>query len=324
MECSSDILNKSIIYMLNSAIDKRNLLFENPETDCFRIFNSSGDGLDGLTIDFYSGYILLQYFNPGAKESINKILPDLIKTIPVPIKGILCKNRMTPGRNELPDEIWKSVTLEGEYPEDGIIVLQNGVKARVDLVNGQNTGIFMDMREIRDKLIPFYKTQSVNRMLNLFCYTALFSVHALKNGTGSAVNIDLSRGVLHRAKVNYQLNGLKIDERDFIYGDALDWTKQLSKKQVYFDFAVFDPPTFARNKKKNFSVKKDYSDSLQKVECLVNRGFILTSINSYTVTEQEYRSFHPAAWELLMFGNESSDFIYKGNPYLKVGLWKIK
>ena len=323
MALPSDILKKDVTYLLSSAIERRGVLFENPETDCFRIFNTSGDGIDGLTADYYAGYILLQYFNAEAGAMINRILPDLIKSLPVPVKGVLSKNRMTPSKDEIPDDQWKSVILEGDYPADGIIVLQNGVKARVDLVNGQNTGIFLDMREIRDKLNRFYESESLNRMLNLFSYTALFSVHALKNGVRNSVNIDLSRGVLNRAKVNYELNGLKVDQRDFIYGDALDWTKQLSKKGITFDFAIFDPPTFARNKKKNFSVKKDYSDSLQRVELLIDSGFILTSINSYTVTEQEYRSYHPDNWELLMFGNESSDFVYSGSPYLKVGLWKI-
>lgn len=312
-----------ITFLLNSAIERRSLLFQNPETDCFRIFNSAGDGIDGLTIDFYAGYILLQFFNAGSKEIIRKIQAVLTEIVPVSIKGILCKNRMTPSREEAPEELWKSVILEGDYPPDGVIVVQNGIKARVDLVGGQNTGIFLDMREIRDQLALFYKSESVNRMLNLFCYTALFSAHALKNGAGSAVNIDLSRGVLNRAKLNYQLNDLKIDQRDFIYGDAVEWTKLLYKKKTLFDFAVFDPPTFARNRKKNFSVKKDYSDSLRQLELVVDKGFILTSINSYTVTEKEYRSYHPDNWELLMFGNESSDFISSSNPYLKVGLWKI-
>jgi len=319
----SDIFNRDISYLINSAVERRSLLFQNPETDCFRIFNSAGDGIDGLTIDFYAGYILLQYYNITAKEMISRIPAVLTGIVPVSVKGILCKNRMTPARNEVPEELWKSVILEGDYPPDGVVVLQNGIKARVNLVNGQNTGIFLDMREIRDQLALFYKSESVNRMLNLFCYTALFSAHALKNGAGSAVNVDLSRGVLNRAEVNYQLNDLKVDQRDFIYGDAIDWTKRLYRKKALFDYAVFDPPTFARNRKKNFSVKKDYSDSLLQLELVVNKGFMLTSINSYTVTEQEYRSYHPERWELLMFGNESSDFVFSSNPYLKVGLWKI-
>ncbi len=323
MELPSDIQKNDIKYLLSSAVEKRGLLFQNPETDCFRIFNSAGDGIDGLTIDFYAGYILLQFFNSNTKEMIGKIPPLLPGVVPVQIKGILCKNRMTPSGDELPEDLWKSVILEGDYPADGVVVVQNGIKARLDLINGQNTGIFLDMREIRDQLARFYRSEPVKRMLNLFCYTALFSAHALKNGVESAVNVDLSKGVLNRAKVNYQLNGLKIDQRDFIYGDAVEWTRRFYKNGTMFDFAIFDPPTFARNRKKNFSVKKDYSDSLQQLELVINEGFVLTSINSYTVTEKEYRSFHPDRWELLMFGNESSDFVNGGNPYLKVGLWKI-
>jgi len=146
---------------------------------------------------------------------------------------------MNPARGEIPDDLWKSTILEGEYPSSGIVVTQNGVKAGVDLVNGQNTGIFLDMRDIREKLRTFYKSESINRMLNLFSYTALFSVHALKNGVNNAVNIDLSRGVLNRARVNYQLNDLKVDERDFIFGDALDWTKQFSKKKSILRLCCF-------------------------------------------------------------------------------------
>jgi hypothetical protein len=35
-------------------------------------------------------------------------------------------------------------------------------------------------------------------------------------------------------------------------------------------------------------------------------------------------SYHPEKWELLMFTNESSDFINTKAPYLKVGLWKVR
>jgi len=220
------------------------------------------------------------------------------------------------------DPQWESRVLEGVYAPEDAVVVQNGVKARVDLVNGQNTGIFLDMRDIRDRLLSFYKSESITRMLNLFSYTAVFSVHALKNGAGNSINIDLSKNVLNRAKINYRLNDLRVDERDFVYGDAIDWIKRLNKRRELFDFIVFDPPTFARNKKGSFSVKKNYLNSLESIKPLVKDRFILTSVNSYSVTEEEYRSFHPVQWKLLMLENESSDFVYKGNPYLKVGLWK--
>jgi len=321
MEFHPDIYNSDLEYIINSALEKRENLFKNENTDCFRIFNSSGDGIEGLIIDFYAEYILIQYFNKIAESIINKISQIIIKILPVPVKGILSKNRIL--NSDRSADQWKSNILEGVYDPDTAIVVQNGVKARVDLLNGQNTGIFLDMRDIRDKLASFYRSESIKRMLNLFSYTAIFSIHALKNGARNSINIDLSKNVLNRAKINYRLNDLRVDERDFIYGDAVDWIKRLNKKKELFDFIVFDPPTFARSKKGNFSVKKNYLNSLESVQSLAKDRFILTSVNSYSVTEEEYRAFHPVQWKLLMLENESSDFVYKGNPYLKVGLWQV-
>lgn len=323
MEFRSDSSDNKIDYLIKTAIDKRSNLFEDSETDCFRIFNSSGDGIDGLTADYYSGYILLQFFNQSARDMVKQCHTLLTRFFPLNVKAVLCKNRIVPVNKKNDDCLWESIILDGIYPSDGIVVKQNGIKAGVNLIHGQNTGIFLDMREVRKNLEDFYKSGMIKTMLNLFSYTALFSIHALTHGIKSSINIDLSKNVLYRARANYQLNGLNIDNRDFIYGDVFVWSKQLAKKNKSFDYIVFDPPTFARNRKRSFSVKKDYQDSLRKIELLTDHGFIFTSVNSYSVSENEYRSYHPDSWELVMFANESSDFKYRDSPYLKAGLWKI-
>jgi len=319
-------LNKGDFEIIFSrAVELRSSLFNLTETDCFRVFNAEGDGFDGLTVDYYSGYILLQYFNHEAEKNLKaavKAALSVYHSVPGGVKGLLVKNRMNISGSDY-SEARRSEIIEGIYPEDGIIVLQNGIKAYADLLNGQSTGVFLDMREVRSLLPGFYKDHGIKTMLNLFCYTGLFSVHALARGVDSAINVDLSRTVLSRARDNYMLNGLECDDRDFIYGDALEWIKLFIKKNQVFDFAVFDPPTFARNRKKQFSVKRDYRASLEKLDQSIRSGgLILTSVNSYSVSEKEYRSYHPDLWQLLMFANESSDFNNRGNPYLKVGLWK--
>lgn len=310
--------------LIEKAIEKRVHLFGNPETDCFRIFNSSGDGMEGLTADYYRGYILLQFF----RETVEEQLPRVIEAfdsgathIPGGINGMLVKNRIA--RNVADSGEWKSIIVKGEYPSEGIIVRQNGIRMKADLLNGQNTGIFLDMREIRTSLADFYSAEKPLSMLNLFCYTGAFSIHALSMGVAHAVNVDLSKSVLKKARENYSLNNLKIDERDFIYGDSYEWVRIFAKKKITFNFAVFDPPTFSRNRGKNFSVKNDYGRFLENLEIIVPRGYVFSSINSNSVSREEYESFHPRGWELIMFANESSDFIYRGNPYLKAGLWKI-
>lgn len=319
-------MNKAdFVKLFSIAIEKRISLFESSDTNCFRLFNAEGDGLDGITADFYNGYILIQYFNHNVEENLKAAIDaalSVYKLLPGGLKGLLVKNRMNISGNDY-TEARRSEIIEGTYPEEGITILQNNIKAYADLLNGQSTGVFLDMREIRSQLPEFYKEHGVKKMLNLFCYTALFSVHALANNAGSAVNVDLSRSVLVKARENYRINNFHCDDRDFIYGDAIDWIKLFNKKKQLFDFAVFDPPTFARNRKKQFSVKRDYKNSLELLDKILEReGLILSSVNSYSVSEKEYRSFHPKQWQLLMFGNESADFVNKGNPYLKVGLWK--
>jgi len=46
------------------------------------------------------------------------------------------------------------------------------VNAEVDLVHGLNTGLFLDMREVRSALLQFYP--AVKSILNLFSYTGIF------------------------------------------------------------------------------------------------------------------------------------------------------
>jgi len=319
-------LNKAdFIKLFSIAIEKRISLFGSSDTNCFRLFNAEGDGLDGITADFYSGYILIQYFNHNVEENLKAAINaalSVYKSVPGGLQGLLVKNRMNISGNDY-TEARRSEIIEGIYPEEGITVLQNNIKAQADLLNGQSTGVFLDMRETRSRLPEFYKDYKVKKMLNLFCYTALFSVHAIANNVNSAVNVDLSRSVLVKARENYRINNFHCDDRDFIYGDAIEWIRLFNKKNQLFDFAVFDPPTFARNRKKQFSVKRDYKSSLELLDKIIEReGLILSSVNSYSVSEKEYRSFHPKHWQLLMFGNESADFVNRGNPYLKVGLWK--
>ncbi len=311
--------------LMAAALSRRAGLFADPETDCFRIFNSSGDGIDGFTADYYSGYLLLQYFRKSEGDRIGMYTDSLRRCFPVipgGIKGILVKNRVA--RNETGPDMWRSVVADGHYPPDGIEVRQNGIRMHADLVNGQNTGIFLDMREIRNGLEEFYRRERPFSMLNLFCYTGAFSVHALRCGVKHAVNVDLSKSVLRRAKANYSLNDLEVDERDFVYGDSLERVRIFAKKGTRFDFAVFDPPTFSRNRERNFSVRKDYSGFLEMLQAVVPSGFIFSSVNSVSLSKRDYISFHPSAWELVMFAGESSDFVHSGEPYLKAGLWKIK
>ncbi len=307
-----------------ASFDRRAGLHEAVDTDCYRLVNMEGDGLPGVTVDRYNEFILVQYFHEEfsrEKDHHVRALEETLSRLPVPIRGVLLKNRTRVSETEEIQDARISELLSGELPADTCTVKQNGVLAGVDLVSAQNTGLFLDMREVRDMLPEYYP--SAPDMLNLFSYTGIFSVHALKNGAAGSINVDLSKPVLARAMENYRLNNLPVDNRDFIYGDALQWVKIFGKKGRRFSFVVFDPPSFSRNKKGVFSVRKHFADFCKRIDGVMEGGYVLTSTNQVSVTKDEYLSWHPGKWKPVFFARESSDFPFTDRPCLKAGLWKV-
>jgi len=313
----------NITSVLARAYEKRASLFGDGDTTCFRLVNSAGDGLDGICVDWYDGFVLIQLYRDLGERELKCVIAafrDSLSLLPLPARGLLLKRRPASASGDA--AAVRSVLIEGEYPPPSFIVRQNGVRAVVDLIHGLNTGIFLDMREVRARLSSYIG--STDAMLNLFCYTGLFSVHALVHGASSAVNVDLSKTALSRAKTNYGLNGLRVDDRDFIRGDAIAWARRFMKKGLPFTIAVFDPPTFARNKSRTFSTKRNYRESLAVLDACVSEGHVLTSVNTRSIPTDEYRSFHPSWWRPEFIMHEPSDFPIADIPYLKVGLWRVK
>lgn len=306
------------------AFELRVELFDLPDEGCFRLFNAAGDGLDGLTIDLYEDCLLTQLYYDEIHARADEILSALepaVARLPRSPRALLIKDRRKIDDGDGFTLRRASRTVWGETPPPGYRVLHSGMTVLVDLVHGQHTGLFLDMREIRARLLPFYS--GGGSLLNLFAYTGVFSAHALLNGAHSAVNVDLSAAVLERARENYRANGLECDDRDFIRGDSFEWLRRFERKQRHFDMVIFDPPTFSRNRRRSFSVKRDYRAALDAIGTCAPGGIALTTINAESVSEREYRSFHPREWEMMFYSNESSDFVYKTRPYLKAGLWKI-
>ncbi len=311
---------------IKNAIFKREKLLKNTESNAFRLFNGMADGLNGIAIDLYGNFLLIRIFNEKLlddKNFIYEIITNIKKILNFDIYGCLLKNCLKySGENIDYSEQRKSILLEGKLPPLNYNIKHLDMNIQVDLINSLNTGIFMDMRTVRNKLVKYYS--NIGSILNLFCYTGVFSVHALQNNVKFVVNIDLSKSVLNRAKKNYILNNLNIDDRDFIYGNAITWIKNFIKKKKKFDLVIFDPPTFSRNKKETFSIVNNYFDYLNEIGKLIAEGgYVLSAINTFSISEDMYYANHPQSWKNVFYCNESNDYLYIDKPYLKVGLWKI-
>ena len=307
--------------LIKKAFERRLGFFSSEET-VFRLINGDGDGLYPCTADYYDGFILIQDFdgNSGLPAELLKIIPDVCSEYSLPVKGILLKNR---GRLSPGDDIEakrKSIIIDGESPADEIIVRHMGLDISVDIINSQNTGLFFDMRYARSELLKYYA--DFESMLNLFSYTCVFSLHALKNSVRRAVNVDISKPVLSRGMRNYELNGLTVDSRDFVKGKSSDLIKYYKKKDIHFSLSVIDPPTFARSQKGSFSAERDLSSYLRDLSGLSD--YVFSAVNTFKTDERTFLSMHPENYELVFSANEAEDFPHSGSPYLKTALWKIR
>jgi 23S rRNA (cytosine1962-C5)-methyltransferase len=312
---------KSFYDIVRESFAKRERLFGNDACDVFRLVNGEGDGAGALYADLYGTYLLVQIYDRETDRAVEENRDSLIRaaqTLPVEVKGILVKRR---DEKASAQTSYDSELMYGELPPDDLVVTQNGMKMFVDLVHGLNTGLFLDMRQIREKLREVYpEAQSV---LNLFSYTCAFALHARMNGVRNALNVDVSKTVLRRGMKNYELNGFNADNRDFIQEDCGRWLRRASKKDKKWDLTVFDPPTFSRGKNGSFSVKSDYAGCLADIGKITGK-YCLSVINTHTVTAEEYRSFHPDSWKNVWLSRESDDFPFSGTPYLKAGLWLVR
>lgn len=226
-----------------------------------QIFNDS----NGIIIDKYNNHYQIQFYNENLIQK-EKELIQMLKEKYNP-EFIAVKYRF---KNYSEIKV-----VFGDNPKT--IVEEYGVKFHVDLLDTLNPGLFLDMRDARHN---FAKQCRGKELLNLFAYTCSFGVHARINGAVKAVNVDISKKILNRGRENYLLNGIEPQRGEFFCGDSVEYVDWCIKKGKRFGAIVLDPPSFAKNGKKTFSVVKDLQLLFNKaMQILEENGIILLATN---------------------------------------------
>ncbi|PYZ96199.1 RlmI/RlmK family 23S rRNA methyltransferase [Alteribacter lacisalsi] len=266
------------------AFQKRAGLFQDPDTTAFRMFNGEGDGIGGLTIDNYDGYLLLQWYSEGMytfKETVIAALESVTS-----FKGIYEKKRFRSGGKYIDDDDF--VTGErGSFP---ILVKENGLTFAVYLNEGAMTGVFLDQRHVRRSIRDHYSEGRT--VLNTFSYTGAFSVFAAAGGAAHTTSVDLANRSYEKTIEQFSVNGLDYEAHNIVVQDVFDYFNYAVKKGLAFDTVVLDPPSFARSKKKTFSAEKDYTALLkQAITVTEDDGVIVASTNAAKVPMKKFKGF---------------------------------
>jgi 23S rRNA (cytosine1962-C5)-methyltransferase len=267
----------------------------------YRLCNGIADGLDGVAIDKYNAHYQIQFFNKNLLKREQELV-QLLKNLFSP-EFIAVKYRFANHS--------RIKTVFGENPKT--VVEEYSCKFAVDLLDTLNPGLFLDMREARHY---FAQLCTGKEVLNLFAYTCSFSVHARKNGAVKTVNVDISKKNLGKGKKNYILNEIEPEQGEFFCGDSEEYVNWCIKKGKKFGAIAIDPPSFAKNGKKTFSVAKNLENLATKaVNILENNGVILLATNysewnGETLLKTAKNAFAESGkkFKLLQKGTQGVDF----------------
>ncbi|MCD5325668.1 MULTISPECIES: class I SAM-dependent rRNA methyltransferase [Pontibacillus] len=307
---------------IGTALQKRSGFFKDESTTAFRIFNGEGDGIGGLTIDYYEAFYVLSWYSEGIYAFKNQILKALQNL--VEYKGIYEKKRFNTGGKYIDDDDF--VTGErGEFP---MLVKENGVQFSVHLNEGPMTGVFLDQRDVRKAIRDRYAEGKT--VLNTFSYTGAFSVFAALGGAQKTTSVDLANRSYPKTVEQFSINGIDYEAHDIKVMDVFEYFKYAVKKQLTFDLVVLDPPSFARSKKHRFSAAKDYKDLLKQAIAITEKnGVIIASTNYSGYGMGKFKGFVEKAFKETGHRYKieeqytlPSDFVttkeYKAGDYLKV------
>jgi 23S rRNA (cytosine1962-C5)-methyltransferase len=257
-------------HRLLAAIKRRKNWINPGQTTAYRLFHAESDGLPGLIVDRYNDILVIQILSAGIELWRDQILDVLIDLLDP--KGIY--ERSDVAVRELEGLTQRTGSLYGSIPNRAILIKENGIKFKVDLVSGQKTAFYLDQRDNRQFSRDIAKGKSV---LNCFAYTGGFSAYVLLGGADSVLSIDSSEEANHLAKENIFINDASLDHCDWITGDVFEELRTLRDQGKQFDLVILDPPKFAPTASQAKQAARGYKDiNLYGFKLLRPGGILMT------------------------------------------------
>ena len=258
-----------------------------PNTTALRLISGEGDHLPGVVLDQYGEFGVLVFDGAAVetrKEEISGILREELGK-GTGVTTLLFRSGRRDGK--------KVEALWGTLPESDIGVLENGMKLRVDLVNGQKTGLFLDHRDSRLRTRAL--SQNNKLVLNLYGYTGGFSVAAGLGGAAHVTTVDSAPAAIALARKSWDANGLDPARHLGVTADVPEFMRSSAARD--FDLVIADPPSFAPKKSAVPVALKVYRLLHASVFRVMPRGgvYLAASCSSHVRREMFETTLHEAA-----------------------------
>jgi 23S rRNA (cytosine1962-C5)-methyltransferase len=266
-------------------------------TKACRAIYGEADFLPGLIVDKYDDILVVQLLAFGMEARKEWILQALLDVFQP--RGVFL-------RNDVPVRRLEGLSLEagvwfGDVPEE-VEIVENGLKFLVDVREGQKTGYFFDQRENRAAIRPLMHSWHRSgssaldipyadgaEVLECFCHTGSFTVHALHYGAKHVTAVDISEPAIEVARKNVALNGYT-DRVQFEVANAFDFLREAEREGKQYDVVILDPPAFAKSRRALEGAVRGYKEiNLRGMKLLRDGGYLVTASCSYHMNPDLFR-----------------------------------
>lgn len=269
---------------IGQAYQLRKALFlkKTQPLDVYRLFHAEGDGVSGLILDVYGETIVVQSHNEGVNHQKEVIAEAISEISGLENFSIYLKSGESSAN--------KSGKVMKGNMDDLLQVNEYGHYFKVDIVNGQKTGFFIDQRENRQILKDFVQGRNV---LNAFSYTGGFSVYALSGGANLVHSVDSSESANKLCEENIRLNKLDEKKHKVITADVMNFIKNIDNQ---YDIIILDPPAFAKHQSSRHQAAMGYKRLNTEAFCRIRKnGFLFTFSCSQAVDRELFENTIRAA-----------------------------
>jgi len=307
---------------IEKSIAARQKFYNSKKTNAFRVFNGEGDGIGGMTIDYFDGYYLFNWYNKGIYTFKDKILSAFMNV--TEFKGIYEKKRFNDGGKVVESESY----VCGEEAPTPLVIMENNNYYALDFNDGGMVGLFLDQRDVRNCIQKKYSKGK--RVLNTFSYTGGFAIAAAIGGANKTVSVDVAKRSLEWTEENLYLNDLSLMSNEIIITDVFEYFDTAYENDELFDVIVLDPPSHSKTKKKIFSVEKHYQELIEKsIKLLKKDGIIVASTNHSGLSRDKFmeqidagfkaeKSKYKVVEEFRLPEDFRTNKKFEGSNYLKV------
>jgi 23S rRNA (cytosine1962-C5)-methyltransferase len=149
-----------------------------------------------------------------------------------------------------------------------------------------------------NKFILNTSTRNPPKILNLFGYSGLASLHAASNGA-SVTHVDASKKAISFAFENRNLSSFSNLPIKYLTDDALKFVNREIRRENRYDAIILDPPKYGRGPNgEKWELQKDLPILLNLLPQILSKNPLFVILNSYAI-RSSYSSLHYALREVM-------------------------